>query len=54
MRLFVSGGLAILKKIRAIDYDVWRKRPEVTKWDKLRIVFRSWWQTRFRGKDRPA
>jgi squalene synthase HpnC len=42
VRLFVDGGLAILDAIRRIDYDVWRARPVVTKWTKLRLFFRAW------------
>jgi squalene synthase HpnC len=33
IELFVRGGLAILRKIEAIDYNVWQTRPALTKWD---------------------
>jgi squalene synthase HpnC len=46
VQLFIDGGLAILKGIRRIDFNVWRKRPEVSKAAKLRLLFRAWWQTR--------
>ena len=44
--LFINGGLAIVRKIRELNYDVWSRRPVVGKWDKLRIVWNSWRQTR--------
>ena len=47
--LFVRGGLAILKAIRRQDYDVWSRRPVVSKAEKLRLMLRCWWQLR-RGK----
>jgi squalene synthase HpnC len=36
--LFVQGGLRILHKIRAIDYDVLARRPEVSKLDQARLL----------------
>ena len=42
VRLFIDGGLAILDAIRRIDYNVWRTRPVVSKWAKLRLLFRAW------------
>jgi squalene synthase HpnC len=44
--LFIHGGLAILKKIRQVDYDVWTRRPVLSKFEKLRILASSWWQLR--------
>jgi hypothetical protein len=35
--MFAGGGLAILRAIERIDYDVFRKRPELTKLDYLRL-----------------
>jgi squalene synthase HpnC len=46
VRLFIDGGLAILNAIRRIDYNVWRTRPVVSKWVKIRLLFRAWRQTR--------
>jgi squalene synthase HpnC len=44
--LFAQGGLKILRKIRAIDYDVLARRPQVSKFDQLRLlagcVWRNW------------
>ena len=36
--LFVYGGLKILEHIRAIDYDVWKRRPKVSRLDQLRLL----------------
>ena len=44
--LFVHGGLRILEGIRRQDYDVWSRRPVVSKFDKLRLVVRCWWKLR--------
>lgn len=46
--LFIHGGLKILEHIRRIDYDVWRRRPEVSKLDKARLLLGFAWQ-RLRG-----
>lgn len=50
--LFVHGGLAILDEIRQQDYDVLRRRPQVSKWRKLRLLAGTWWSTRSRGGNR--
>lgn len=39
--LFVRGGLAILNSIEAQDYDVWTRRPTVSKFQKLLLFGRS-------------
>jgi squalene synthase HpnC len=44
--LFIRGGLAILAAIRRQDYDVWRRRPEVGKLTKLRLLAAAWWRHR--------
>jgi phytoene synthase len=55
VRLFVDGGLAILRAIRRIDYKVWRTRPVVGKWTKLRLLARAWWTShRHADNARPA
>ncbi|HEY1066922.1 MAG TPA: squalene/phytoene synthase family protein, partial [Pirellulales bacterium] len=36
--LFVRGGLAILEAVRRVDYDVWTRRPEVSKGRKLWLL----------------
>ncbi len=47
--LFNRGGLAILDRIEAQGYDVWRKRPEVGKAAKLGLLARALW-----GRARPG
>ncbi len=37
LRLIVAGGLAILNKIDAVNGDVFRYRPKLSKWDWLKI-----------------
>lgn len=41
LRLVVQGGLRILERIEAVDYDVFRHRPQLTKIDWLRMLFRA-------------
>jgi squalene synthase HpnC len=36
--LFIRGGLAILRAIEKIGYDVWSRRPEVSKWEKGKLL----------------
>lgn len=36
--LVTQGGLKILQKIRAADFDVWTRRPVVSRWDQARLV----------------
>jgi squalene synthase HpnC len=43
--MFAGGGLAILRAIERIDYDVFRNRPELTKLDYLRLGWNA-----FRGQ----
>ncbi len=38
LRLIVAGGLSILDKIDAVNGDVFRHRPKLTKWDWLKIA----------------
>jgi squalene synthase HpnC len=44
--LFVEGGLAILEAIRRQKFDVWSRRPVLSKFEKLRLAARVWWQLR--------
>ena len=44
--LFIHGGLAILEAIRRREYDVWSRRPVVSRLEKLRIMAQCWWQLR--------
>jgi squalene synthase HpnC len=36
--LFIAGGRAILAAIEKADYDVWTRRPEVTRYQKLKLL----------------
>jgi squalene synthase HpnC len=36
--LFAQGGLAILAAVRRVGYDVWRRRPALSRFDKLRLL----------------
>ena len=42
VRVFIRGGLAIAQAIRQQQYDVWSRRPVVSKWQKLMILVRAW------------
>ncbi len=36
--LFISGGQAVLRKIDQVGYNVWARRPIVSKWDKITLL----------------
>jgi squalene synthase HpnC len=46
IELFIRGGLAILRKIERVGYNVWQTRPALSKWDKASLlagaVTRQW------------
>ena len=42
--LFIQGGRAILEAIRRQDYDVWSRRPTLSKLDKIKIAAGTWWR----------
>jgi squalene synthase HpnC len=48
--LFAQGGLAILERIRAIDYDVWRLRPKISRLGKLKLLGGAVWRNLFGGR----
>jgi squalene synthase HpnC/squalene synthase HpnD len=41
IELFLEGGLAILRKIEAIDFDVWKSRPRLSKREKAQLLLRA-------------
>jgi squalene synthase HpnC len=43
--LFVEGGLAILRAIRDLDYNVWKTRPVISKGKQLRLLAGCWWRS---------
>jgi squalene synthase HpnC len=48
VELFVEGGLAILRKIEQQGYDVLTRRPELSRWEKGKLVSQAVWR-RLRG-----
>jgi hypothetical protein len=38
IELFVNGGLAILRKIEKLRYNVWATRPELARWEKAALL----------------
>ncbi|HEV3339885.1 MAG TPA: squalene/phytoene synthase family protein, partial [Pirellulales bacterium] len=38
--LVTQGGLKILQKIRAVEFDVWSRRPKVSRWDQAGLFAR--------------
>ena len=44
IELFARGGLAVLRKIEAQDFDVWRARPRLTKAEKASLVGHVLWK----------
>jgi phytoene synthase len=41
LRLTWLGGTTILRRIEAVEYDVFRHRPSLRKWDFVRLYFRA-------------
>jgi len=46
VQLFIDGGRTILQAIRKIDYNVWRQRPVVSKWQKFKLLVGAWHKSR--------
>ncbi|HEX3871614.1 MAG TPA: squalene synthase HpnC, partial [Pirellulales bacterium] len=42
--LFVQGGLKIMAEVRRLDYDVWTRRPVVTRGQQLGLLCRWLWR----------
>src|SRR5262249_23042268 len=38
IELFIQGGLAILRKVEEVRYNVWQTRPVLSKVDKVRLL----------------
>jgi squalene synthase HpnC len=55
IELFSQGGLAILRKIERVGYNVWQTRPVLSKWDKARLLAgalgRKWLGGKKRSKE---
>lgn len=43
IRTIIQGGLAILDKIEAVDYDVFTRRPVLKKRDYVRLLWKAKW-----------
>ncbi|KQX01303.1 squalene synthase HpnC [Massilia sp. Root418] len=41
LRMVVQGGLRILEAIEEVDYDVFRRRPKLTRGDWIKVAWRS-------------
>lgn len=41
LRMVVQGGLRILEAIEEVDYDVFRRRPKLTKRDWIKVIWRG-------------
>ncbi|WP_377704851.1 squalene synthase HpnC [Pseudoduganella sp. UC29_71] len=41
LRMVVQGGLRILESIEEVDYDVFRRRPKLTRKDWLKVIWRG-------------
>jgi squalene synthase HpnC len=44
VELFIRGGLAILKKIEQVRYNVWKRRPALSKWEKAALLAPVLWR----------
>jgi squalene synthase HpnC len=44
VELFIQGGLAILRKIERIGYNVWDRRPVLAKWEKGVLLASALWR----------
>ncbi len=44
IELFIRGGLAILKKIEHVGYNVWKSRPAVSRWHKAGLLAGVLWR----------
>lgn len=46
LQLFIRGGLYLLDELERNDYDSWTKPIEVSKFAKLKLIFRAWFSPR--------
>lgn len=42
VRMFSLSGLEVLRMIESVNYDVFRRRPAIGKWNRMKILFRAW------------
>jgi squalene synthase HpnC len=43
VELFGRCGLEVLRRIELVNYNVFQHRPELSKWDHLKILAAAWW-----------
>lgn len=48
--LIAGGGLATLRAIRRAGYDVWRRRPTVSRWTQANLMLRAAFRSKRSGK----
>jgi squalene synthase HpnC len=53
IELFIQGGLAILRKIEEVEYNVWQIRPVLSWWDKGRLLAGAVTRRWLRGGNSP-
>jgi len=46
VQLFIDGGLATAGAIRRCGFNVWKRRPRVSKLQRLRMLAGAWWKRR--------
>ena len=44
IELFIAGGLAILRKIEHVGYNVWAQRPVLDRWEKAALLGGALWR----------
>ena len=44
--MYLRGGLAILEEVRRLDYNVWHRRPTLSRLSKMRIAVAAWRESR--------
>lgn len=44
VELFARGGLAILRKIERVSYNVWARRPALARWEKAALLTGTLWR----------
>jgi len=49
IELFGRCGLEVLHLIERVGYDVFRRRPTLSRWNGLKLLARCWWSNRFSG-----
>ena len=51
IELFQKGGLAILNKIERLGYNVWERRPKLSKWEKTKLLLGTVLNQFVRGRE---